>query len=549
MITAGKANVIALNGFDSAETDMINRVVFEDGTVWDGVALSAMASTINGHEFDDVMRGTSHADQLRGLSGNDVIASGAGDDVLNGGAGDDVLIGGAGNDTYLFNRGYGNDAIIESDATAGNVDTIRLGSGISATDISLSVDSSDLKIIINDTGEQFVVQGYVRNAAARIEQIKLSDGTVWDSATILTAVGLVIPDVTVDGAAGDDLLHGTNGVDQIHGFDGNDTLLAGDGRDTLDGGAGADVLVGGAGGDAVDGHELGLHISWKGRIFAGPEAHRERSARSLDADPVSTRFDVDTGSAQLVDHRIEVLRLRALQQHIAASGSNRAEESAGLDAVWNDAVRQLRRMQTADALDANTAAAMAFDLRAHRDQHLGQIANLGLLRSVFKQGLAIGQRRGHQEIFGPGDGDHVGGDACTLELGGLGDDVAMLDADLRAHRLQPLDMLIHRARADRATARQRHGGPTETRQQGPERQDRCAHRLHQLIGRFRLGHQATVDRHLVAAGFAALGSRAHIAQQLQHRRDIMQARHIVQSNRLGRQQRCAEFGQGRVLGA
>ena len=54
-------------------------------------------------------------------------------------------------------------------------------------------------------------------------------------------------------------------------------------------------------------------------------------------------------------------------------------------------------------------------LRAHLDQHLGQIGNLGLLRGVFQNGFALGQRGGHQEVFGAGDGHHVGRNARALE--------------------------------------------------------------------------------------------------------------------------------------
>jgi hypothetical protein len=76
----------------------------------------------------------------------------------------------------------------------------------------------------------------------------------------------------------------------------------------------------------------------------------------------------------------------------------------------------------------DAARCPAFDARAHRDQQLGQVDDLGLLRGVFQHRLAVGQRRGHQQVLGAGDGDHVGDDARTAcSRLALGHDVAVLD--------------------------------------------------------------------------------------------------------------------------
>ena len=70
---------------------------------------------------------------------------GAGDDLLHGfegadildGDGNDVLRGGAGNDTYRFGRDAGADTIDDSDAAAGNVDTITLAADVAPGAVSL----------------------------------------------------------------------------------------------------------------------------------------------------------------------------------------------------------------------------------------------------------------------------------------------------------------------------------------------------------------------------------------------------------------------------
>jgi Ca2+-binding RTX toxin-like protein len=53
------------------------------------------------------------------------------DNELAGNSAANVLAGGLGSNTYLWSPGTGSDIIIENDATLGNTDLIRFGSGIS----------------------------------------------------------------------------------------------------------------------------------------------------------------------------------------------------------------------------------------------------------------------------------------------------------------------------------------------------------------------------------------------------------------------------------
>ena len=63
-------------------------------------------------------------------------------------------------------------------------------------------------------------------------------------------------------------------------------------------------------------------------------------------------------------------------------------------------------------------------------------------------------------------------------------DVAVRRASIsRAHRLEALEVLVDRPRADRAAAGQRHARPAVARDQRPEHEHRRAHRLDQLVGR------------------------------------------------------------------
>ena len=294
-------------------------------------------------------------------------------------------------------------------------------------------------------------------------------------------------------------------------------------------------------------HELRLHVGGKARVFGGAKALplERAAAQAAHVDGVrlgaalavgaADGLDLGTGVAQLLDHGVEVVRAGVLQRHVAAAGRHGAQEGAGLDAVGHHLV--LAAAQALHALDANAAAAVAFDLRAHLDEHLGQVDDLGLLRGVFQNGFALGQAGGHEEVLGAGHRDHVGGDARALQargaVGQARDHVAVLHVDQGAHGLQALDVLVDRARADGAAARQRHPRVAETRQQRAQRQHRGAHGLDQLVRRF-------------AVGF---GVHAHVVEQAPHGAHVVQARHVGQQHRLVGQQGGAHLGQRGVLGA
>ena len=108
-------------------------------------------------------------------------------------------------------------------------------------------------------------------------------------------------------------------------------------------------------------------------------------------------------------------------------------------------------------------------------------------------------------------------------------------------------MLIDGPQADRAAAGQRHARLACARDQRSEREDRCAHRLHELVRRERPVDRRRVERH--GAGFAGLHVDAHLREQRLHRLHVVQPRHVGQRQRLGREQRRAQDRQGSVLRA
>ena len=252
--------------------------------------------------------------------------------------------------------------------------------------------------------------------------------------------------------------------------------------------------------------------------------------------------------AQFVDHRFQVIAARMVQQHIATSGGHGAQKSTRLDAVGHHAVGGA--VQLVHTLDVDAAGAVAFDLGAHGDEQLGQVRNFGFLSGVFQHRFPLGQTRGHEEVLGARHRDHVGGDARTAQTRApsrqLGQHVAVLDVDHRAHGLQTLDVLVHGARSDGAAPRQGHLGVAAARHQRAQGQHRCAHGFDQVVRGLGVVQVGGVqgDR----AVLATLGAHPHVADQAQHGGHILEARHVVQGQGLGRQQGGTQFGQGGVFG-
>ncbi len=285
--------VTVRNHFTTAALD---RIAFDDGTVWDQAAIASRLTsvltegadnftaaegadfiqalggndTVRGMGGDDVIEGGAGLDSLYGGQGNDVLLGqdgpdnlygDPGDDILNGGSTDsDYLEGGTGNDTYEYGRGGGQDTVYAYDTGAGAVDRLKFGEGISPSEVALSRNSGDdLIASIRGTTDQVRVRLHFYQEAYALDRIEFANGTVWDQALIRAKVleptegpdrliGYGTDDVLV-GLAGDDYIDGAGGNDVLRAGEGNDNVLGGAGDDTLEGGAGDDTVSGGAGND------------------------------------------------------------------------------------------------------------------------------------------------------------------------------------------------------------------------------------------------------------------------------------------------------------
>lgn len=218
--------------------------------------------TINGGSGNDWLEGGYGNDTLGGGSGDDKIYGNDGDDTLRGHAGNDLLSGGYGSDTYNYSSGDGLDTIADNGA-AGDVDTIRFGTGFAAADMSL-VRVGYYDMAIEFAGDRkILIQNQFLDSGA-IETVRFADGTVVDLTTWTHRVNGTAAGETIygtDAGAGPDKLYGYGGNDTIYAYRGDDYLIGGEGDDYLDGGlgddrytyeSGVDTIIDNGGNDRID---------------------------------------------------------------------------------------------------------------------------------------------------------------------------------------------------------------------------------------------------------------------------------------------------------
>jgi Ca2+-binding RTX toxin-like protein len=294
-------------------------VQFSNGISWSAAELSsvvAWSTTVMGGSFypnesptngglviDQAIRGTIGNEVLTGDVGDDDIAGGIGDDTLIGGGGQDTLYGGTGSDTFMFGHGSGNDTIVASNDGV-HVDTLMFTADVDPSDVSVvhADGSSDLKLVLNDTGESVLLPNYLEdNQHKGIGKVAFSNGTVWDAATLLkravpapgyllagpdnesitgssghdTLVGDSSLDTLAGGSGTDLILGGSSGIDSIYGGSGSDTIFEHDSTDLFVAGSGNATVYGGAG---LETYQFGSSF---GRVTLLPQANPQGNLLSF----------------------------------------------------------------------------------------------------------------------------------------------------------------------------------------------------------------------------------------------------------------------------
>lgn len=181
-------------------------------------------------------------------------------DDFTGGKGNDTIYGTAYGDNYYYNKGDGNDIIIEQSpnnqtSSAFYIDKIILGQGITRSNTTIVRDFNNnviLKFNFGDTSNgEILMKDFINGVG--VEQVIFGDSTIMTSAQILaealTFYGTEQGE-TILGTDKNDIIYGNGGSDIIYGFAGDDKLFAAN-ASTLDGGAGKDELNGSAYNDTL----------------------------------------------------------------------------------------------------------------------------------------------------------------------------------------------------------------------------------------------------------------------------------------------------------
>ena len=261
--------------FSSTSARTVETIQFATGTVLDKAAVSRrLPIMINGTAGSDTLTGGVSSERIVGGAGNDLLTGNDGNDTLIGGAGNDTMMGSGGSDTYVFNRGDGQDNLLDSPdyLDGGNADRLQFGPGITLADLVLTavadmpadnpdfkstdgMNSTALLVQLRDSTDRLLVRGFFTDTGL-IEEFVFPDGTVRTGVQLLELLKHPVGTDGNDalrGGAGADQVRGLGGDDVLLGLGGDDTLDAGDGNDKLRGDLGNDTLLGGAGNDSLSG--------------------------------------------------------------------------------------------------------------------------------------------------------------------------------------------------------------------------------------------------------------------------------------------------------
>lgn len=153
------------NYFSTMGWNKVEHVEFADGVVWDGVQMNAAA-----------IRGTAGNDSLFGgnFSEGNTYIGGKGNDIITDSQG--------GSDTYVFARGDGQDAIIDSGVSSTD-DRISL-TDIKSTEATLSRTGQDLLIAMGASDRITVKNHFDFLGTGKIEHLQFADGVEWGSAKL-----------------------------------------------------------------------------------------------------------------------------------------------------------------------------------------------------------------------------------------------------------------------------------------------------------------------------------------------------------------------------
>ena len=164
----------------AAKSPELARIVYSANR--DAIIGSDKSDSLYGSAVDDFVYGDAGDDSLNGNAGNDTLYGGEGKDSFDGGQGDDTLIGGQGtdrldggpgNDTYIFNKGDGEDYIMDID---GEADKVRLE--YEPISVVFERVNNDLRLRMPGSLDAITVSSWYSSDNYKIETFKSANGSV-----------------------------------------------------------------------------------------------------------------------------------------------------------------------------------------------------------------------------------------------------------------------------------------------------------------------------------------------------------------------------------
>ena len=305
----GEAGLVLTGYFDGG---LIERFVFEDGTVWDASAIAAAIASnpilppegtagddvlplspfddqFSAGAGDDRIDGKTGNDRVEGGAGRDTLFGGLGDDSLEGGNDDDQLSGGTGKDVLdgggganLLDGGDGNDRL--SSHTRGARDTMLGGEGedtyslaygttadVTSSAVDSSTQSNDVYIAVpfdGVTSEEVGQTWAIDDAGGQSDELRITGQTVTATSTVIRSTGTGFSltaanlKVVIEHALTEAGTAGVGAIERVTLGDGttytfeqlvSESLRFTAGDDSIVGFGGDDTLDGGAGNDTLVG--------------------------------------------------------------------------------------------------------------------------------------------------------------------------------------------------------------------------------------------------------------------------------------------------------
>ena len=242
-----------------------------------------------------------------------------------------------------------------------------------------------------------------------------------------------------------------------------------------------------------------------------------------------------------------MLRDNTTHQHLAARRGDGGHVGACLDLVGDDGIgTAVERLHAVYADRIGTGAA---DVGAHEVQEVCQVDDVRLLRRVFDDGGALGQRRRHHDVHRRAHGDDVEVDVRALHVSalGVGDDIVAL-AHGGAHGGEALDVLVDGTHAaEVAAAGHRDLGAAEAPQQGADQIIGGAQLVRQILRDMCGVDVPTIDLHV--RGIEKAHVCAETFQNFQKHRHVRDLGDVFDAHNAVHQQRGGNDGDRCVFGA